>query len=352
MKFVGKRILIISPEAWGTNKLSKHHYAEVLASLGNEVTFARPANPNSSSGAVKLIRDKVQRGLTMLPGWTAKNLMKTEVNRLEKQHGPWDLVWSFDNSRLFYLDLFQAQKKIAHIMDFDMDYQTAHHASSADLCFGVTTSIVERLRRYNSNSFLLEHGLRNLLAPKTPNEILEGDKIALYIGNLLIKTLNRKLVLEVVKSSPETTFHFIGSVSTDNLNDSIDPKGANFIHQLQQLSNTHLHGAQPAESLAGFIQQADWCWLAYNTKEFPEQTANSHKILEYLAQGKNVFCTPMKAWTGNEMVTQYSSAEELMKQISKTDFNKVTAVEARTKFAQTRTYEERIREVEHHLNVD
>lgn len=40
--FKNKNILIISPEAWGTNHVSKHHYARELQKQGGKVWFVNP----------------------------------------------------------------------------------------------------------------------------------------------------------------------------------------------------------------------------------------------------------------------------------------------------------------------
>jgi energy-coupling factor transporter ATP-binding protein EcfA2 len=50
----GKNILVISPEAWGKSKLSKHHYALTLAAIGNKVWFLQP--PNALAYKVETIR--------------------------------------------------------------------------------------------------------------------------------------------------------------------------------------------------------------------------------------------------------------------------------------------------------
>ena len=39
MSLISKTILIISPESWGKNKVSKHHYALAFAKQDHKVLF-------------------------------------------------------------------------------------------------------------------------------------------------------------------------------------------------------------------------------------------------------------------------------------------------------------------------
>ena len=45
MIFSDKKILIISPEPWGVNHISKHHYALALIKKGNTVYFLKKVHP-------------------------------------------------------------------------------------------------------------------------------------------------------------------------------------------------------------------------------------------------------------------------------------------------------------------
>lgn len=351
MVLTGQRILIISSEPWGINKLSKHHYAEALCELGNEVFFAHPNNPDEANTEVKLLNDKVLRGLSPLPKVAQRKLMAREIDRILALTGDLDLVWSFDNSRLFHLDLFRAKKVISHVMDYDMDFQTERHATSADLCLGVTQAIVSRLRSHNSNSHLLGHGYRYQETDTLPMLPGEGEKKAIYVGNLLIPLIDRALLVELVQTFHLIDFHFVGSTGADNLNTKVDPQAADFLKKLEGRKNVFLHGAVQSERLTGMIRAADFCLLAYDTKSYPQQTANSHKVMEYLASGKPVFCTPMSEWNNSDLLTNYSSAEELKMLIQNLElYNNPDHVGRRRDYALDHSYVRQIERIEKLLN--
>ncbi|MGB0424883.1 MAG: hypothetical protein ACPGED_11180, partial [Flavobacteriales bacterium] len=98
--------MIVSPEAWGKNKLSKHHYAIGLAERGNQVFFLQAPNEygTTTSGheKIQIIDYKPFTGLSKLPEILAKRILKREWKRVFHMIGlvP-DLIWSFDNSVLF-----------------------------------------------------------------------------------------------------------------------------------------------------------------------------------------------------------------------------------------------------------
>lgn len=345
MQLLGKRILIISPEPWGVNFLSKHHYADTLASLNNEVFFSHPKNPSESGCGVKLIRDRELRGMTKLPRLVTRKIMRHEIKRILSITGELDIIWSYDNSRLFHLDLFKAKKSIAHIVDFTMDFQSKTHATTADLCIGVTRNIASRLASYNQNSHLLRHGLRDWHT--SVEEVhLEGKVSGLYMGNLLRSILDREVILGTIERCPEVDFHFLGSLDVDNLNQWVDDAARSFIKKLKSYKNVHLLGSRPANQVASYIKAASFCWIAYDLVRAPEQF-DSHKTLEYLSQGKPVFSTPMESWTGNDLVLTFQSAAELSSMLKRIeDYQTDIDVDKRVKHAFANTYAHRVKQIE------
>jgi hypothetical protein len=112
-----KNILIISPDSWGFLPVSKHHYAIELAKT-NHVYFLNP--PSEKKGifldkGVNVINDyKRIQGINKIPFTFIKRfLMKVEIKSILKKtsKNKIDIVWSFDTSRLYFLDLFKAKMK-------------------------------------------------------------------------------------------------------------------------------------------------------------------------------------------------------------------------------------------------
>ena len=76
MQFINKKIIIISPESWGINFVSKHHYAKELANKGNEVYFLNP--PSDKNELINIEKNlyvinykNILRGINKLPVFIA-----------------------------------------------------------------------------------------------------------------------------------------------------------------------------------------------------------------------------------------------------------------------------------------
>ncbi len=123
-----KRILIISPEAWGNSHVSKHHYAITLAKRNNQVYFLSPAKDNIENSIeakphpdhknLTLINyHPILKGKSRLPRFVKDFLNKLEINKLSKVWSQLDIVWSFDPFRFQRLSDFNAKLKIYHPVD-------------------------------------------------------------------------------------------------------------------------------------------------------------------------------------------------------------------------------------------
>ena len=132
MKIEGKNILLISPEAWGKNFVSKHHVAKYLSKY-NQVYFLDPAIGSNKNPFGKLtvetedISDslKVMRYKNLLPklndlpkSLQAKTYAKQakqiqEIIEIDK----FDFVWSFDPFRYWNLKWFVADHYVYHTVD-------------------------------------------------------------------------------------------------------------------------------------------------------------------------------------------------------------------------------------------
>ena len=98
-------VLLISPESWGQNYVSKHHFAVELANKGIKVYFL---NSPTSRFSINEVMDNLFvidyeikfRGLRWFPDFLSAVLIKKEVKNLEKlTETNFDVIWNFDSSR-------------------------------------------------------------------------------------------------------------------------------------------------------------------------------------------------------------------------------------------------------------
>jgi hypothetical protein len=300
MKFENLTIWIISPEAWGTQKVSKHHYALELARRDNEIVFIEPPqakNPlREVSQSISAFSFISFPGLRFFPRFLRRHLIERDFRRIQKKTGTRpDVIWSFDNSRLFELDVWKTYvTSLHHVVDLTMDFNLCVAASTSQLCLGTTKFIVAKMSNCNPKSYNIGHGV-NLWDRKPTHGKTRRPRVT-YTGNLLIRYLNRELVLSAVDQSPDADFIFVGSYSIDNMNNHLDADSLAFIDELKQRSNCYLLGAIEKAAYHNVLDEADIFIVAYR-KQYYEQVANPHKMLELLYTGRPIVSNVLDEYT-------------------------------------------------------
>lgn len=347
-----KTILIISPEAWGEHLLSKHHYARALAEMGNNVFFLNPPNsgshvkmcPIEGLPSLSVLNYQGMRGVRFLPRFLRKWAFKWEAAKLISLCGvPFDIVWSFDNSRLYDLNAFGECSKIAHVMDEAVDFHTEEHARSADLCLAVTPSILERMINFNSNTHLIPHGYAEVDFQRTSES--PTNQVAAYSGNVLLKYINRPLVQRLVNENSSVEFHFYGAIGKSNIG-KMHEGDQSFIDFLKHAPNVTLHGTIQRNRLLQNLANARVLLMFYDTKKYAKECANSHKIMEYLATGNMVLTSEIEAYAESDLVfTAYNEEDYLtrFKELMSNDCHDSSDLRGqRVAFAHSNTYEKHI----------
>ncbi|MEY3398694.1 MAG: hypothetical protein RL220_1288 [Bacteroidota bacterium] len=353
--FRNKRILIISPEGWGRSFLSKHHYAQTLAESGAEVWFLAPGNGHEMKPFPNLkltvLFHEGTRGLRHIPRFLAHRMMRREARQIESiTGGRFDVVWSFDSSRLFDLSVFDGAFRIYHMVDERNDFNLSVIASTADICLAVTSSMVSRLSVHNRRSYFVQHGHIpgsdvDVALPAGKNKIR-----ALYAGNLRMQFLDWELIGKVVRSFPDVDFYFVGSRGGGNMNPGDWPVHPEML-RLHEYPNVILTGEVDYAALNSFMQQSDILLLMYDAKRFPDEVANSHKILSYLSSGKVVVATYTREYDGMgllEMATDQESYMSILKEVAdnKDAYNNPALMSKRMSYANEHTYMKQLTRIE------
>lgn len=306
--------------------MSKHHYALALARVGARVSFLEPFDAQQAAireeDGVQVVNGfEPLRGLRHLPTMLRKPCARRAAKGLLKRIGSVDVVWSFDNSRLFDLEVFKPARLIHHCMDANMDFEFERAARSADVCAGVTQEITQRLAQFNPNSTHLPHGWAGGGASGRPPKV--STKTVFYAGNLAIGYIHWEWLLGLVRAFPETQFVFAGNADATLAKEIFQEEVTAGIAALKALPNVELLGSIPAKQLPGWYAAAHALLLVYDFERFGGQVHNSHKLTEYLASGTPVVATythdfaaldpalfPM-AQTGDQLQSQLSTVLEL-----------------------------------------
>jgi hypothetical protein len=354
-----KNILLISPEAWGKSLVSKHHYAISLAKRGNRVYFL---NPNSEPSLIYqplenvdlfVVGDvKIQRGLRLLPSFLQRYFFGKAIKRLEQKcKTSFNIVWSFDSSRYFNLLCFRDSIRVFQMMDYRYDFNLAQISSSAHICLGVTDEIVRKQKVYNPQSYFLQHAVHEF----TPKNITlpsgKSNVKAFYAGNLLLRFIDRKLVLRILDEFPNVDFFFAGASGIGNLNTIVSELDTAFIKELSSRKNVFLLGEKSPDELPSLMEQSDILLVFYDHLNYPSDVANSHKILSYLAAGKVILANHTEQYASLGLLEMTSSHDEYIKKMSEIiadldSFNTPELQSQRKLYASEHTYEKQIQKIE------
>ncbi len=341
----GKKIIIISPDAWSFVPVSKHHYAKTLAK-NNTVYFVNTPSVKEDEkidGVYVLNKYRKIKGISKIKSRYIKRLMmKVEVSSiLETTGGEIDIVWSFDTSRLYFLDLFKAKSSIAHVMDFTEDFNFRFLISSADYCISVADCILDKMREYNQNVYKIDHGF---MLGNVNEYIEENDElppVGVYVGNLNMPFIDWFSLLNLAKAFPKTVFNFYGPLDEKVAQDN------KYIQEISDCDNVFFKGFLKPELLNNELRRSTFCLVCYLFKDFGRQLDNSHKIMQYLGSGTPVFSSYTYEYRNTDLLYMYDDEKNIVEAFR--DFSKESSIyfseehkQKRLEYAMSNSYENQI----------
>jgi hypothetical protein len=328
-------VVILSPQDWNHQFISKHHYA-VEFSKKYKTIFVSPTicqvgkfyfkkeNINIDNNNLFLVQLVLP-----LPDWFRFKFNKvyTKLNRialnlfLKKQFKEKiTLLIDFGCHKLIdRLDKFCSTKSIYFpVDDFpDLPIETRN----ADKLYTVSSNIKEKFEKSNISITWINHGLSSLFVEKARLKLQELKKSTIspigvrkkvgYSGNVAIPFLDREVVLNTIADLPDMEFHFFGNYKTN------DSSAISFTNNLKKHQNVVLHGQISTEELADQLFQMDVLWLCYKADGKNYHLENSHKILEYLSTGKPFVSSPIKYLKNADKDFIYQENNEKHKKIFK-----------------------------------
>ena len=350
------QVLIISPEPWNGHFVSKHHYAVTLAIQGYDVYFLNPPN-NSLSGVNVKKTDynnlwevsavQATKGLRFYPKILRNYIEKRWLKNLEGIIGKkFKTIWLFENSRFYDMDFAEDRLKIYHQVDSNQNFHVTEASGSADICFCVTDYIQKDLLPNNDKVFKLSHGInilsnKVLLSVEQENYFVQDRTNAVYIGNLDMKYIDENLLYEITSNYPKVTFHFVGNYS----------QSGRLYKQCKEVPNIIWWGSVDSTLIPTILEHIDISLLAYRAKEYKEQLANSHKILEYLASGAVTIATYTDEYKDKrKLLEMVDNSEEYLERfdevVNHLDFYNANAKQQiRKDFAKEHSYEKQLAKI-------
>ena len=363
-----KSILIISPERWGTLKVSKHHYASVLAKMGNKVFFLNPPRiSDETSVDIKDVENNLKtidympfiRGSNRLPMILRKRFHKNLANKIiDSINVSIDITWSFDPSSFQYMSAFGAQLNIFHPVDVHRNRFEIAIARNADLIIATSDNILERYKGVNKPKLKVNHGIADYFLEtkklsksfiNSPNKVNVG-----LIGNLHYSFLDCETLIDIIKNNYGVDFYFIGPTGKSNLSNSL--RNEQFVSYLKLAPNAFLLGSILSEDLPSYLREFDLFLICYTGDKNIAEMANPHKILEYLSTGKPVVSHYIDEYRDHRdiicMADDNKSLPELFFYVihNLSKYNLSELIEKRKNLAENNTYSFQIIRIEKFLS--
>jgi len=322
-QFRDKTVFILSPERWGTMKVSKHHYALELAAQNCRVYFIEPPQLSATGIEIKVCADHplisivnykpVFRGKRFLPSFLYSFLLKQQVKALlQKINAQPDVVWSFQGYLFQNLQWFGAPVNLFFAADQFYYTELPPEVYSASISLAVSDTIYDRMKQSGKPVYLIGHGLQKNFVQGAENLLKKGSVVsenkkitAGYTGNLRMEALDRITMMQVIKGNPEVRFIFWGSYQQADLNlgGVTDKDTDSFISFLEQQCNVELRGVVNSEELQEQMKEADLFWLCWKIGvNSLWDGSNSHKLLEYLSTGKPVVAHHVSSYQSTDLL--------------------------------------------------
>lgn len=348
--------LLISPEPWDGNWVSKHHYAKSLVNAGMSVFFLDPPiakgdkfeifQVENTSDLYNLRCKRVFPGLQYMPPfirvWLESNWLK-KLERYLNVH--FDVIWLFENSRFFDMRFAGDRLKIYHQVDLNQDFHPLLAVKTSDVALCTSDAIANTLMQSGKKIHKVNHGVEitNYEAadlPRSP-KINHNDINAVYVGNLDISYLDLSLLQEAIATHHNVVFHLVGNYSLS---------GSTYA-ALRKYSNIRWWGRVSSAAVASILPKMDICLLVYKAEDYREQLSNPHKLMEYMAAGSVCVATYTDEYKSRPELLQMAGNRDeylsLLQEVinSLEEFNSQEAVACRREFAFSNSYSKQLNRI-------
>ena len=364
-----KTILLISPENWGKNFVSKHHYANYLAKE-HQVFFLQNPEGWKPTNVLKrkLVQQPIKEYLTLihlpnqmmrlntLPETVQRQVYTQQAKEIHKQLGipSFDIVWSFDPHKYWDLRMWNADLHIYHTVDFHPDSQFEEKTcKSADLVIGVADLIIEEIIGYHPRTFKITHGadIDNFQKSNKHKVRLPGSNSikAGYVGNFH-RHIDYPLLHSLAEYHQNVDFVMIGPFDPNNLNrkEMIEQE---WLQKFYALPNVYFTGSVPSHELMNYMLNFDISLVLFDDAK-ARIHCNPHKMMGYYYAGNVVISSFIDEYKDKpkELIQMTQKNEELPGLFQKVldnleEFNKPGLRSLRRNYAEENSYDKQINKI-------
>ena len=363
-----KTILLISPEAWGNNFVSKHHYARYL-SKKNVVYFLNPVSSSKINvfGNVGAVIEKIEDNLFLinyknliprlnrLPKFIQSLIYAKQANQIKKalKIEQIDIVWSFDPFRFWNQNVWGSKKTIYHTVDVHFNKCFEQEISnSSDLVLISSELLRSSLQKSNSNIHYTGHSsdLDNFESGLiSENKIPGSNEIKAGLVGNFNHNVDYDLIYNIATENSSIDFIFIGPYTSNNLMSVNDQKKE--VEFLEKLDNVFFIGAVKSNEILGWLTNFDINLVLYR-EDKRDIIINPHKMMAYFYSGKITVCSWFNEYKDAEKELVYVSTNNvdlpnIIKEVSKDlkYWNKEDLQKFRRDFAIKNSYDNKIEDI-------
>ena len=365
-----KTILIISPEPWGANFVSKHHYANYLAK-DHTVYFLNPATGFARSPSkgmnieIKPIKEQLFTidylnllpRLNLLPLPIQKRIYRKQAQLIAQKINPeLDIVWSFDPHRYFDQKVWSAEHSIYHTVDFHPGARSEKEmVLSSDLFLGVADLILDEHIAYRKGVLIPHAADLDGFMQKSERKIPGKNAIkACYVGNFH-KHIDYAILQQLVQENPDCDFIMVGPTADSNLSAGNIIDKATF-DALKTLPNIYFLGSISPGELMGIIKQCDINLVLFKNDQ-ERIHCSPHKLMGYFYSGNVTLSNYIDAHkqTDEDIITMVSKQRQIPPTFQKiknnlADYQQERLRKKRQEFAEKNSYRNKILEIQQLLS--
>ena len=224
--------------------------------------------------------------------WMLARRIRRALKRLKAQRVD---VWSFAPDVAYLLDRLPVDRVVYYCVDDFSQFEgydtqqvladEAELAGRADLVVTTAQSLQAAKAPLNTNTICVSHGVdydhfaSALTGTDIPDDVAHIPAPRLGFFGLIHEWVDVALLAEVARLRPTWQIVLIGQANTD-------------VSSLQGLSNVHLLGPRPYDTLPAYCRSFDVGLIPFVVNELT-RSVNPIKLREYLAAGLSVVSTPL-----------------------------------------------------------
>lgn len=224
------------------------------------------------------------------------------------------LLWhSFPYDSEPFVEAVCSDFHVYHCLDFSPREEERQLAGRADVVFGVSKALVDRLGRWNPRTDLLPNGVDiELFDPGTaagaprPRDLPAKSPVLGFLGYVNYH-VDLELLLKLARAFPQHTVVLLGRVPTGHTAPVGRQRAA--LQTLATLPNVRILGFRPTAQLAAYLQSFDLCLIPFLVNPFNQQ-CDPLKFYQYLAMSKRIVSTPVSVACAHRDICRVAQTHE------------------------------------------